>query len=443
MISDYKEFLKRKERYVRPVGIEIPFDRLHNSLKPFQRFSTAISLNKGRFALFEDCGLGKTFQQLVWAQEITRHTGKGVLILAPLAVVGQTIEEGNKFGIKVFDFDDMDNRPINSIIITNYEQLDKINIEHFSGVVLDESSILKNFEGAYRNLIIELFKNTPYKLCCSATPSPNDPMELGNHAEFLGVMSRTEMLATYFVHNGGETSKWRIKGHAEETFWKWVNTWCLMFSKPSDIGFDDEGYILPELLFHERRIETAPRAEGGLFNTIAVSSTTFHKELKLTIVERLDEVVNLVNNSEESFIVWIALDDEGKYLKNKLTGCIEVTGSDKPELKKKNLLGFSKNEFRVLLTKPKIAAYGLNYQNCHNMVFASPDFSFEKLYQAIRRELRYGQKHSVHVYLMTTDTMQNVMQAIKRKEQQQIFMQKQLSKYTQIIYADFYKKLAA
>ncbi len=441
MIEAYKEFLKKKERYVRPFGIEISIDKLHASLKPFQRFSTAIALNKGRFALFEDCGLGKTFQQLVWATEITNYTNQPVLILAPLAVVGQTIEEGLKFGINVSE---LKSEVFGSgIFIANYEQLENIDTSVFSGVVLDESSILKNFEGAYRNLIIDRFKNTSYKLCCSATPSPNDPMELGNHAEFLGVMSRTEMLATYFVHDGGETSKWRIKGHAEETFWKWVNTWCLMFSKPSDIGFDDEGYILPELIFHEKRIETTPRAEGGLFNTIAVSSTTFHKELKLTIVERLDEVVNLVNNSEESFIVWIALDDEGRYLKNKLKGCIEVTGSDKSEIKKKNLLGFSKNEFRVLLTKPKIAAYGLNYQNCHNMVFASPDFSFEKLYQAIRRELRYGQEHSVHVYLMTTDTMQNVMQAIKRKEQQQIFMQKQLSKYTKIIYADFYKQLAA
>jgi hypothetical protein len=442
MIEAYKEFLKKKERYVRPVGIGIPLERLHKALKPFQRFSTAIALNKGRFALFEDCGLGKTFQQLVWANEITSQTNQPVLILAPLAVVGQTIEEGVKFGIKVYEYKE----PVGvlgGIYIANYEQLENIDVSVFSGVVLDESSILKNFEGAYRNLIIELFKNTPYRLCCSATPSPNDPMELGNHAEFLGVMSRTEMLATYFVHDGGETSKWRIKGHAEESFWKWVNTWCLMFSRPSDIGFDDEGYILPELIFHEKRIETAPRAEGGLFNTIAVSSTTFHKELKLTIVERLDEVVNLVNNSDESFIVWIALDDEGRYLKNKLKGCVEVTGSDKPEIKKKNLLAFSKDEFRVLLTKPKIAAYGLNYQNCHNMVFASPDFSFEKLYQAIRRELRYGQEHSVHVYLMTTDTMQNVMQAIKRKEQQQIFMQKQLSKYTKIIYADFYQKRAA
>lgn len=434
------DFLKRKARLHIASGFEPK--NLNPLLMPFQKFCVSIATKKGRFALFEDCGLGKTFQQLEWGRQVVTQTIKPVLTLAPLAVVGQTIEEGKKFGVDVWEFNSSDNyKPHNGIYIANYEQLDNIDTSLFSGVVIDESSILKNFEGAYRNLIIDSFRNTPYKLACTATPSPNDPMELGNHAEFLGVMNRNEMLATYFVHDGGETSKWRIKGHAQDTFWKWVCTWSLMFSKPSDIGFEDDGYVLPPLNFIERQIVT-PHRSNSLINEIAVSASNFHQEVRLTKVERLAEVVDIVNNTDESFIVWVEQNDEGDYLRKALNGAIEVKGSDTPEFKRDKLLGFAKDEYRVLVTKPKIASFGLNYQNSHNMVFASPDFSFEKLYQAIRRQLRYGQVHPVNVYIITTDTMQNVIQALYRKQQQHNQMQLQTIKYTKELYATEYCKVA-
>lgn len=435
----YQEFLKAKERSVKPVGFDA--ENLNQLLKPFQSFSVRIALKKGRFALFEDCGLGKTFQQLEWSYRVKIHTNKSVLILAPLAVVAQTIEEGKKFGIDVFDYvDSMDTMSETGIYITNYEQLENIPvewIEGLAGIVIDESSILKNYEGAYRNLIIDLFRKTPFKLACTATPSPNDPMELGNHAEFLGAMTRSEMLATFFVHDGGETAKWRLKGHAIDKFWRWVATWSLAFTKPSDLGFDDEGYILPQLHFIEHQIITPKRNNGLLFNDVAVSATNFHKEVRLTKVERLSEVERIVNGSEESFIVWVEQNEEGGQLEKSLHGAIEVKGSDSPEYKKDKLLGFAKNQFRVLVTKPKIASFGLNYQNCHNMVFASPDYSYEKIYQAIRRELRYGQTHAVNVYLITTDTMQNIINSLRIKEQQDNEMKSQLIKFNRELYGQY------
>lgn len=421
---NYTEFLKRKERAHKSAGIEC--DNLNNLLKPFQSFSVKLALNKGRFALFEDCGLGKTFQQLEWAKKINEHTSKPVLILAPLAVVEQTKLECIKFKIDL---------PGD---IINYEQLENIDCSKYAGVVLDESSILKNFEGAYRNLIIDRFNHTPYKLACTATPSPNDPMELGNHAEFLGVMNRSEMLATYFVHDGGETAKWRLKGHAVEKFWKWVNSWSLMFSKPSDIGFDDDGYILPPLNFIEKQI-TTPHKGLALFNDVAVSATNFNQELRLTKIERLSEVLTIVNNSKENFIIWVKQNEEADYLRKLIPGAVEVRGDDTPEYKKEKLIGFGKNEFRVLITKTKIGAMGLNYQNCHNQIFASLDFSFEALYQGIRRSYRFGQEHSVNIYLITTDTMQNVIQSIKNKEAQYLEMQTQMIKYTKELYGQYRK----
>lgn len=333
----YKEFLAAKERNSINAGFSIRNDSLNNKLKPFQKFCVKTALHKGRFALFEDCGLGKTFQSLEWSRHVVLHTLKPVLILAPLAVVGQTIEEGRKFNISVIEY----NGSYSYIQITNYEQLENIDTSIFSGIVLDESSILKNYEGSYRNLIIERFKRTPYKLACTATPIPNDPMELGNHAEFLGVMTRSEMLATFFVHDGGETAKWRLKGHAVEKFWKWVNTWSLMFSKPSDIGFNDEGYILPELNFIEKKINT-PLRNGTLFNEIAVSATNFHNEVRLTKLERLSEVVGIVNNSKENFIVWVEQNEEGDYLEKMIPDALQVKGSDKDIVKKDRLLGFAK-----------------------------------------------------------------------------------------------------
>lgn len=413
---DYKLFIERKRKYAVESGFEIKDCDLHHQLFDFQRYCVRWALKKGKAALFEDCGLGKTFQQLVWAHEVSKFTGGKVLIVAPLAVVGQTELEAIHWNIPAYCFD-----------IINYEQLDNIDCSEYVGIVLDESSILKNYEGKIKDTIISLFAKTPYKLACTATPSPNDPMELGNHSEFLNVMTRNEMLSKYFVHDGGDTGKWRIKKHAENDFWAWVSTWAIMLSKPSDIGFSNDGYDLPKLNYVERKIYTNQR-EGKLFNDIAVSATNFNQELRLTKVERLSQVAEIVNNSTESFIIWVKQNEEGEELKKLIPDAVEVKGSDSNEVKRNNLLGFADNKFRVLITKTKIGAMGLNYQNCHNQIFASLDFSFEALYQGIRRSYRFGQNHPVNIYLITTDTMQNVIESIKRKQKQFDTMQQQMQK---------------
>jgi len=423
-MTDYEVFLESKQKS----HVQSGFDAtdINKHLFPFQSFIVQRALKAGKYAIFADCGLGKTLMQLEWANKVNLYTNKPVLILAPLAVAGQTVKEGAKFHIDVCRYDGS-NAPIQ---ITNYEQLENIDTSIFSGIVLDESSILKNFEGATKKLILDLFASTPYKLACTATPSPNDPMELGNHSEFLDVMSRNEMLAMYFVHDGGETSKWRLKGHSESIFWKWVASWAVMLTKPSDIGFNATGYDLPPLNYIERQIETPKRDNGTLFNDVAVSATDFNGELRLTKVERMSEVVDIVNNSDETFIIWIKHNEEGDYLKRLIPDAVEVRGNDSITYKENTLVAFANGIHRVLITKSKIAQYGLNFQNCHNQVFASLDFSFESLYQSIRRSYRFGQKHEVNIYIVTTDTMQNVIQSIANKQKQFENMQRELSTHS-------------
>lgn len=422
--ENYLKFLEQKQKTHTMSGFDINASELNGKMFDFQKFIVQRALKAGKYAIFADCGLGKTLMQLEWANRVNRHTNKPVLILAPLAVAGQTIKEGIKFGIDVCKYDGS-NAPVQ---ITNYEQLENIDCSIFAGVVLDESSILKNFEGQTKKLIIDSFAETPYKLACTATPSPNDPMELGNHAEFLDVMSRNEMLAMYFVHDGGETAKWRLKGHATKLFYQFVGSWAIMLNKPHDIGFTMDGYHLPNLNLLERQIVTAKRDNGILFNDAIISATNFNAELRFTRVERLDEVGKIVNESDENFIIWIKQNEEGDMLKKMIPDAVEVRGSDTPEYKEKMLLGFANNEFRVLITKTKIAQFGLNYQNCRNQVFASLDFSFEGLYQAIRRSYRFGQKNEVNIYLITTDTMSNVNEAINQKQKQFEIMQDEMSK---------------
>jgi len=415
---EYTEFLKHKTKSHQLTGFDIEESDLNKNLFPFQKFIVKRALKAGKYAIFADCGLGKTLMQLEWANQVSIQTSKPVLILAPLAVKGQTIQEASKFGISLEFID-----------IQNYEQLDNIDCSIYGGVVLDESSILKNFEGSTKKLIIENFKNTQYKLACTATPSPNDPMELGNHSEFLDVMGRNEMLAMYFVHDGGETAKWRLKGHAIKLFYQFIGTWAIMLNKPHDIGFEMNGYNLPSLNLIENQIITTKRDNGSLFNDTAISATNFNQELRLTKIERLNEVVKLINKKPtENFIIWIKQNEEGEMLKKLLPEAIEVKGSDTNEWKENKLLGFANNEFRILITKTKIASFGMNYQNCRNQIFASLDFSFEGLYQAIRRSYRFGQKEQVNIYLITTDTMANVKQAIDTKQKQFEIMQDEMSK---------------
>jgi hypothetical protein len=415
---DYQEFLQSKHKSHVFSGFELSESKLNNSMFPFQKFIVKRALKAGKYAIFADCGLGKTLMQLEWAYQVTNLTNKRVLILAPLVVVEQTKREAYKFHISV-DLVDAD----------NYEQLNNIDTSLYSGVVLDESSILKNYEGETKKLILERFKKTPYKLACTATPSPNDPMELGNHSEFLDVMSRNEMLAMYFVHDGGDTAKWRLKGHAIELFYQFVGTWSIMLNKPQDIGFEMKGYALPKLNLIENQIITPKRDNGQLFNDAIISATNFNSELRASKKERLNAVIDIIKSKpDENFIIWIKQNEEGDYLRKLLPDAIEVKGSDTDKWKKEKLLGFANNEFKILITKQKIASFGMNFQNCYNQIFPSLDFSFEGLYQAIRRSYRFGQEHEVFIYLITTDTMKNVLASIERKQEQFNVMQDQMAK---------------
>ena len=413
-VDGYKDFLERKLRSVNPSGFDP--SEINPKLFPFQAFIVRRALRAGRYAVFADTGLGKSFMQLEWAHRVHRHTGGKVLVLAPLAVVGQTIEEADKWDI-----------PLNGITVTNYEQLDNLDCSEYVGIVLDESSILKNFDGATKKKIVDLFEMTPYKLACTATPSPNDPEEIGNHAEFLNVMTRAEMLAMYFVHDAGDTGEWRIKGHAVKHFWEFVSGWAIMLNNPSEIGYPMAGYDLPPLEMVEHKILTESKGDGMLFNDAAVNATDFNQELRRTKDQRMTMAADLANGTKEQVIVWIKQNEEGDILRKLIPDAVEVRGDDTPEYKRDKLLGFAHNDFRVLITKPKIAQFGLNYQNCHIQVFAALDFSFEGLYQSIRRSYRFGQLHPVVVHLITTDTMTNVISAVQEKQRKFKEMQKQMS----------------
>jgi len=418
---NYQDFIESKSKKIKENGFFVDIKDMNKKLFPFQKYIVQKSLKMGRFAIFADCGLGKTFMQLEWALHVSKYTNKQVLILAPLAVSMQTIEEGKRWKIAVSKLNTklLPAKDKPSIHITNYEQLKNIDCSIFGGIVLDESSILKSFSGKIKTAIINSFKATPFKLACSATPSPNDELEIGNHSEFLGVKKSFEMVAQFFTteKNRIKGNKYRLKKHGEDEFYRWIKSWSIVVSSPSDLGFEDVGYKLPKLNFIEHKIITPTKAgTGKLFNDVAVSATNFNKELRNTMPQRIEKVNEIIKSIDGSCIIWINQNAEGDAVKKILPNCTEVRGSDKPEVKEKNLLGFAKGEFNILVTKPKIGQFGLNYQNCNNMIFAAPDFSFEKLYQAIRRCYRFGQKKQVNVHLITTDTMTNVIKSIKTKE---------------------------
>lgn len=416
---EYNKFLEQKRKTFLESGFEIDESKLNINLFDFQKFTVKTALSKGRFAVFADCGLGKTLMQLSWAEAVYNHTGMKVLILAPLAVVEQTKKESVKFGINE-----------DSFYITNYDQLKNIeNINQYSGVVLDESSILKGRDGKLSSLILELFKQTPYKLACTATPSPNDHMELGQHSEFLGAMSYLEMLAMFFVHDGGETSKWRIRKHAKDPFWKYVCSWSIAIDKPDTLGFNHQGYDLPEIEYVEHVIKTENNTDK-LFGDVAVSATDLHKDLNRSFDLRLEKTIELVNSSDEQWIVWGLKNNETDLISKNITDSINVQGSDSPEYKAKQLNGFANKDFRVLVTKTSIASFGMNYQQCHNMVFMSYDFKFEAFYQAVRRCYRFGQKSKVTVHILIPESQSNVRQTILEKQQRHKDMIQEMAKYS-------------
>ena len=425
---NYDSYIASKKRTVSSYGFEpLPITA---PLFDWQKHIVEWAVRKGRAALFEDCGLGKTAQQLEWANQVHQKTGGSVLILTPLAVAHQTAREGVKFGIpaKVVESSEEVNEP--GIYITNYEKLDHFNAGDFAGVVLDESSILKNFTGKTRRALTDAFANTPYRLCCTATPSPNDYTELGQHADFLGICSPAQMLCTYFINDTFNTGDWRLKKHAESEFWKWLASWAACVSKPSDIGFADDGYILPALNMQNVTVHVDESEDPGedLFRIATLSATTMHREMRLTAAARVEAVSKLVNNSPEQWLVWCNTNDEADSLADSLTDAVEVRGSDTAKHKEKSMMDFIDGRTRVLISKPSIMGMGINFQNCSHVAFVGLSYSFEDFYQALRRSYRFGQKKEVNAYIIQAQTEGAITRAIETKINQHKEMQQNMKK---------------
>lgn len=373
------------------------------------------ALKRGKAAIFADTGLGKTIMQLAWADQVANHAGGAVLMLAPLAVSEQTIGEGEKYGISVKKAaPDMAFKT--GLYITNYEQLHKYNPADFAGIVLDESSILKGMMGTRRREITDFASSIAYRLSCTATPSPNDFMELGTQCEFLGIMSQIEMLAMFFIHDGGDVAKWRLKGHGKAKFFEWLATWSVVIRSPSDLGFDGSRHKLPELIYHSHVVETEP--ENSLFVEPAQGLQERNKARQQSVDDRVAMAASIANKMKGQVLIWCNLNSESEKLRALVNDAVEVTGSDKPEHKANSLLGFANGNVRVLVSKPKIAGFGMNWQNCNQMIFVGLSDSWEAYYQAIRRCWRFGQAKQVHVHVVSADTEGAVVENIQRKDKQ-------------------------
>lgn len=421
-MSDYKRFLEEKTGYRGSEGIKATF--LPDYLFDFQAHLVETALANGRYALFEDCGLGKTIQQLVWGQNVIEHTNKPVLLLTPLAVAEQTASEAERFSIDA-EHSREGKYTGKRVIITNYEQLKHYSQHDFGGVICDESSILKSFDGKTKTAITEFMKHIKFRLLATATAAPNDYTELGTSSEALGGLGYMDMLNRFFkndLNNSatgrmyGEAVKWRFKGHSEVPFWRWVCSWSRAIRKPSDIGFDDSRFVLPELIEREHVIETDHIPDGFLFSVPAVGLKEQREERKSTIEERCNKIAELCDHGKQA-LVWAHLNDETDYLEKIIPGAVQVSGKHSDKLKADRLSGFAKGDFRVLVTKPKIGAWGLNYQNCDHVLFF-PSHSYEKYYQGVRRCWRFGQKNNVTADVVTTEGEIKVLENMRRKAAQ-------------------------
>lgn len=407
---NYDEFIESKALITESNGFVFDVSELNPKLFSFQKDIVRWALSRGRAAIFAGCGLGKTAMQLEWAEKIRKKTGGKVLIVAPLAVSTQTKHEGEKFNIAVNICASQNDIVADKLNITNYEKLDHFIGKEFTAVVLDESSILKSYSGKVRNMIIEMFRRTPYKLACTATPAPNDSMELGNHSEFLGIMNRSEMLSMFFVHDGGETSKWRLKGHAESEFWKWLSSWSVVVDNPIDLGYTDVDYTLPELQINQIVVD------GKASYTTTLSLTERRNARRDSLELRCQAAADLVNNSDEQWLIWCDLNDESDRLHELINNSINVRGSDSPDHKANAIINFSESKLHCLITKPSIAGFGINWQNCHNVIFVGLSDSYEQYYQAIRRCWRFGQKYPVNTYIIISAKEGTVKANIERKD---------------------------
>lgn len=441
-MDDYAEFIQEKAVKAQALGWQIADQDVHPLLFRFQRDVVRWAVKKGRAAIFLDTGLGKTFVQLEWARLMDERT----LIIAPLSVARQTVREAAKIGLEVryvrhqseVDFE-------HDLYITNYEMLEQFDAAWFGAVVLDESSILKSLDGKTRRKLIDMFSETPYRLACTATPAPNDQSEIGNHSEFLGVATMAEMLAMFFVHankvkeqevgdgrivktkqGNDKGQEWRLKNHATEKFYRWMASWSLSLRKPSDLGYDDDGYILPPLNISPRFVDVAYVPAGQMFFTGLSGIQDRHNVRRVTLEERVAVAAELVNSSDEQWLVWCGLNEEGNALQQALVGAVQVQGSDSQEDKLERIEGFQDKRHRVLISKPKIAGFGMNFQNAHNMIFVGLNDSWEAYYQCIRREYRFGQTHPVNVYIVLSEVERQIFDNVMQKERIAKYMSDQL-----------------
>lgn len=425
----YSDFIGRKFALHQPTGLA-SLPQLPDSLFPHQKIICQWALKRGRAAAFLQTGLGKSRLQVSWADALVHALGIDVIIYAPLTVAAQTVREASAIGIHITHVRDLDDvRP--GINITNYDRRHKLDMNRFGAIVLDESGIIKNDNSKTFQSLCEACSHIPFKLCCSATPAPNDWTELGTHAEFLGVCTQQEMLAEFFVHDGGETQVWRLKGHARKQFWKWVSSWGALVRKPSDLGYDDGLYALPPLHMHEHQVGSSLQASDGMLFAFEAKTLTERRDArKASMAGRVEACAALVNADAEQWFVWTDLNAESEALTALIPGAVEITGSDAPEFKESALLDFIDGKIRVIVTKVKIAGFGINAQGCAHQAFVGMNDSYEGFYQAVRRSWRFGQRREVNVHVFTSQFEGAVVANIKRKGEAAEEMGEELSRET-------------
>lgn len=432
-MRSYEDYIDTKRIVNQPSGFD-PSMPIHSGLFDFQADIVRWALRVGKAAIFEDCGLGKTFQEMEWSRHVVEHTGQSVLIFAPLGVARQTVREGAKFGYEVnLCLDGTDVKP--GINITNYERLERFSPEPFAGIVLDESSILKGQFGKISKQLREFAEPIPFRLPASATPAPNDFEELIRHAEFLGIMTESEIKALFFTQDGNSSNKFRLKGHAVEHFWEWMASWAVAVRMPSDLGYDNCDFVLPPLNIHEHVVGVDAYQTGTLFAMEATTLQEQRQASRASIEDRVAQAASLVNVSNEPWVVWCNLNDESASLVKAIPDAIEVKGSDSIEHKEDALFGFSDGRYRVIVTKPSIAGFGMNWQHCANAAYVGLSHSYEQFYQSVRRIYRFGQTKPVNAHIITSTADGPVVQNIKRKEKQSVELFEQIVKHM-AIYSD-------
>lgn len=422
----YEDFLKSKELQTIQAGFDVDKDDLNKNLFDFQRDIVAWALKKGKAAILTGCGTGKSFMLLEWAYQVHKKTGGNVLIISPLSVVNQTAREAEKFDICHVNICRTQADVKGGLNITNYEMVEHFNPDAFVAVVLDESSALKSYNAQTTNDFIKWFAKTPYKLMCTATIAPNSYTEIGSSSEFLGIMTRSEMLSSFFVHDSGKTSEWRLKKAAKVKFWEWMATWAMYFNSPADLGYDVDGYDLPPLNIHTILTKSEVN-DYEMFVKVAETLEERRLARKESMEDRTDKALELTQSDDSQWLIWVDYNDESDMLRKKITDCVEIKGSDEPERKAQASIDFSNGDIRCLVSKPSIFGFGSNFQSCHNEIFCGLSDSMERFYQAVRRCWRFGQIHEVNCYIILSEKEMAILENIRKKQAQMDEMQKQMT----------------